>query len=575
VLPEMELKWDNHVAIPITNTSCSGGSVTFTVPTYYTQVPGSFTEYGEPFTVTGSSDSTYNRGYGVSTQTPTAVTASLPSCGTVGNLGGVLNVMQSHAVKTSLIYRCAGASCALPANASNYSLVGAAVGNDTYFVDKGAGLSVAGIDQGQYPATAPTSASNQYLNTTITAGGGTTTLTLAKNASNSVSSAKTWHDNVPNLYAACQSIPNGGGLVQISAPTALAGNGVAGFPVIANFQAATINPASGGLLFNCGQNLQVSGYIFQRGTIEPGYSSIIGYRKDNPCLANFYAIFANACFSGYANPMMHFDDFVSGNERLQDLVFSPTQPYQSALYWDASIIGNGPVGYRMENVHTMGSNYSYPVVVRAGFGFFWNYGGWGISQSDYAGGRSLLIQASNCGLSAYQNQTPFFPYIFEAHNTYGFGTAEIDNCGTVASFTGNYRIYGQLEEGARGPEWKFDTAPGGVRDMVFDMSAYSDPTGGQGTPAFDFTNSMSSGIEINDYDCATGAQPLLETNPNVNNIFKFKTRPGRGCGVLGVDPTYNSKASYLWEQLDTNSFHMSNFNIHLDNNSGSSIVGAG
>jgi len=82
-----------------------------------------------------------------------------------------------------------------------------ATGQDSYFLDRGYGFSAAYLDNGDASQTASTSTSNGWLATTITAGGGTTSLTLAASATNAVSGAVVKHDNAPIIKAACAAIP--------------------------------------------------------------------------------------------------------------------------------------------------------------------------------------------------------------------------------------------------------------------------------------------------------------------------------------------------------------------------------
>jgi hypothetical protein len=580
VLPEMELRWDNHVSLPVTNYSCSSNVATITVPTLFTQVYGAWP--GNKFNISGSSDSTYNgTTFGISSQTNTTVTFPV-TCNNVsdsGNFGGNMNVMQSHATKAHLIYRCTGASCALPANASNYALVGVAQGDDTYFLDKGYGATAASVDQGQYPSTAPTSAAPQYLDTTITAGGGTTTLTLANSASTSVTNAKTWHDNVPNIYAACAAVPGfsssgagNGGILFIPAPDVLNGYTNNMFPIIGNLISRPVwaNPTT----YNCfNTELRVAASFWQRGTIEWN-GAITGVAGGYGCLSDFYDFGPLACFNGFAYPFFHFEPYLSGNQILSNMVLQPYQSYQSGLLWDVEQGGNGTVGFTMNNVHTVGSDVSYPTVIKSGFGWWWNQGGWGTAQTDYASGRSLLITTLCGNSSAYQNTATFMPYIFRSRSTYGFGTAEVNNCGVSTTFDGNYDIYDQVEEGARGPQWLFNTYPTGIPSMKFENSAYSDPTGGLATPAYDFTNSFAGGgVEIKNYACASGFQPLVAVNPNNNNWFKFFTNGGQTCTLLGIDPVNNPKGLYSFEALANSTDYKANWAVQLQGPA--SKIGAG
>jgi hypothetical protein len=567
VRTEVEVKWDNHQSLPITNYTCSAGnSATITVPTLWTTVVGAFPS--NKFNISGSSDTTYNSSFTIASwATVPTIQFSVP-CSTstdTGNFGGTMNFMQGHAVKVHLVYRCTGASCALPANASNYTLVGVAEGDDTYFLDKGYGVNPLSIDLGQYPSTAPTNAQNQYLDTTITAGGGTTSLTLAAPASTTVTSVKTWHDNVPNIYAACAAMPffNGtiatsnGGTIYIPAPTAQA-IAYYEFPIMGNLigqvQWAGPNPS-----FNCANTeLRVAAPFYQAGTIEWN-GSITGIPGGHACVSVSYNAGGSSlpCFQGTAYPLFHFEPFLSGEQNLTNLEIQPGQNYQTGLLWDIEPAGNGTVGFWMNNVHSDGNDASFPVIIKAGFGFFWKNGGWAANQSEYAGGRSLYI-TSNCAGNVYQSLSATqFPYIFRSEDTYNYGTAEVDDCGTDVNFGGDWIIKYPLSENLKGTAWKFDSISG-IRDFRIDDESVADSTG-PGGPTFDFTNTRG-GAEIVNPLCNG---PLLEVSPSSTYTFKIVSRAGHFCPLIGIDPTNDATANYTYEALQNVTDYKANYTLQL------------
>ena len=65
------------------------------------------------------------------------------------------------------------------------------------------------------PSTAPSSATNDPLTTTITAGGGTTRLTLATLATNAVSRATILFDDAPAILVAANASKAAGGTLYI------------------------------------------------------------------------------------------------------------------------------------------------------------------------------------------------------------------------------------------------------------------------------------------------------------------------------------------------------------------------
>jgi hypothetical protein len=579
VRTEVELRWDNHQSLPVTNYTCnSGNTASITVPALWTTVTGAFP--GNLFTISGSSDGTYvGHTFAISSWATVPTVQFGVTCNTstdTGNFGGTMNFMQGHATKAHLIYRCTGASCALPANATNYSLVGVAEGDDTYFIDKGYSVNALSVDLGQYSSTAPTAAQNQYLDTTITAGGGTTSLTLAAQASSTVTHAKSWHDNVPNIYAACAAMPyynstlvnSNGGRIYIPAPTspAIANNE---FPIMANLIGEVEWAGPTGQVFNCNQvELIVAAPIWQDGTIEWN-GNITGIPGGHACLSVSYNAGGPAlpCFGGYAYPLFHFEPFLEGEQNLTNLEIQPSQSYQTGLLWDVEPAGNGSVGFWLNNVHADGGDASLPVVVKSGFGWFWKNGGWAGGQSEYAGGRDLLI-TTQCAAVVYQSTSnTAMPYIFHTEETYHFGTAEIDDCGTFANFSGDYIIKYPLSESIKGTAWKFDS-DNGIKDFRIDDEVVADSIG-PGGPTFDLTNTHGTAEFVN-----TGcAGPLVEVLPSNTYNLKFISHAGKFCSTIGIDPNYDTNAVYSYEALQIPADYRSNTTLQLLGVNGKVVAG--
>jgi hypothetical protein len=119
------------------------------------------------------------------------------------------------------LYRCTGASCALPANAASYSLIYASYPLSLGYIDASYGMvddlgTLTTINQFStpwfIPTTPPAANVNDMLVTTISNIAGTT-FTLAANATNSTSSAPVRFDNVPaiNLAQTTSNIQATGG----------------------------------------------------------------------------------------------------------------------------------------------------------------------------------------------------------------------------------------------------------------------------------------------------------------------------------------------------------------------------
>ncbi|HXX15107.1 MAG TPA: hypothetical protein VEJ47_09425 [Candidatus Eremiobacteraceae bacterium] len=521
VLPRVIVSWDSHYTYTVTNAACSNGTATLTVTPNITGANGTWIVPGyAKAVVAGVSDTHYN---GTVTFNDSTNTVTYPigggTCAGVntGNLGGTVALVPGKAVKNHLIYRCSGSSCALPTNASNYALVGVAIGNDGYFVDMDTPPTAASVDLGDASATAPTAPTNDYLSTTITSISGTT-FTLAANASSTVSGANVYHDNTPNVVEICGLLPTGrvgsfnaSNTAHIVVPASLTMNEYpygAVFPIMANLDLKSCPAVT----------LDLRSQVWMSGTLAMNIgSNVIAEQGSAFCSASFYGAGKGVqCIFGTAYPYVYFEPESASHNYFENLVFQPSQPYQSALFFDQQINGDGSVDQRFENVHANGLSGTLPVVDKAGFGRFWNYGGWssgGGNYLDFARQKSYVF-TQNCGQTTYQYHGSFSTYIVRTDHTYNFGTAVVDGCGQASGQFENAIFRDMLTEGDTGPSFYFNTEPYGMAAITFDNGSYSDSTGGQSTPYFDLVNTGVGGATFKDMFCGNGVQPLFETNQN-------------------------------------------------------------
>jgi hypothetical protein len=577
VLPRVAVVWDSHMTYTVRNAACSGSTATLTVSP---GILGANNQWVVPTTVksiiSGVSDSHYNTttsgtgGWNTGTSTLFQYPIDGGSCSGVntGNLGGTVKLVPGKAVKNHLIYRCSGASCSLPAHAANYSLVGVAVGNDGYFMDIGVSPSASSVDLGDASPTAPTAPTNDYLSTTISNISGTA-FTLAANATNAVSAANVFHDNTPNLLEACAAMPlsgpyGNGGHIIIPAPTIASNSNTAMFPIMANLDT---NPLAGPCRGNTTFDFRAA--IWLQGTILVGKQmNFISDQGSAGCTPSFYVMGpAVQCVFGYANPMLYFEPEQSSNNYFANLAFFPNQPYQSAFYYDQQLDTDGTVSQKYENVHVNGNAGSLPIVDKAGFGRYWNYGGWSAAGGNFATQHTYQF-TQNCGMPTYLRQGPVLSvYLTETHGTYNFGTASVDGCGLAPGPFQNATFNNMLGEGQYGPAWLFNTLPYGITSVTFNNSSYSDGNGGFSTPFYDLTNSATNGVHFIENGCGQGYQSLLETAPSHSNSgVDIIATAGQNCsGFIGSQ-------SYTYRNLATNVTYDSNFYRILTN---TSFYGAG
>ncbi len=384
------------------------------------------------------------------------------------------------------IYRCTGGSCTLPANAANYSLVGVSVGMDGSFLDYGFSVTPAYIGNGDVPSTAPTTAVNDWLPTTISAGGGGTTLTLAASATNTVSNAKVLHDNAPILKVACNAFPlsgsSTGGIITIPAPT----NATWQFPIASTFNESSCPSQTE---FDFAAQLYMDGTIIPR-TISKHKGLAPGNVNQS---APFYSMQPTAVINGDAYPFFYMSNSGSFNLSLESMILVCPQVYQTCVYQDANNIGSGPVSIRYTDVFLNGGNGSLPYVAKGGFGFFWDRGGWGANAQNFASPPAALFTV-NCG-PGQSNQA--LPGIVYTDKTYIFGGLLLDSCGSgLYQNTGHWEFHEVLAESGFGPVVRANLGGGGLYGVDFLNFTNADAGGGQATPMFDMSNATTYGMRF-------------------------------------------------------------------------------
>ena len=277
----------------------------------------------------------------------------------VGRVQVKWNITTAFVMK-HLIYRCLGrSSCSLPANATNYKLVGVSIGLDSSFVDCGYAFNAASLDNGDAPVSAPTTASRQWLPTTIAAGGGTTTLTLAKAAKSSVSGVKVAHDNAPVLLNACGAIGATHQGAVILVPSLGSTSGTNYFPI-----SSTMN-GCGGVEIDFGSP------VWANAPIAPGggatFKGIAG--GNNGQLPPFYNVSQTALIDGFAYPFFFMSLPTSGNLSLEGFLMQCYQPYQSCVVQDETPDSSAVVSIRYKDVHLEGYAAATPLLSAAGSAF--------------------------------------------------------------------------------------------------------------------------------------------------------------------------------------------------------------
>jgi hypothetical protein len=434
-----------------------------------------------------------------------------------------------YSVLRSYIYRCTTTCGTI---GSNYVLAGVASGMDSSFFDQGFAVTASLIGNGDVPGTAPTSSSNQYLLSTITAGAGTTSLTINDAASNTVSGAIVVHDNGITIKNLCASMTASG--------TIVAPNSAYSFPISSTLN-LSVCPI--GTEFDFSANLVVNGTIIPRA--ESFMKGLPGQNTTQP--GNFYSMKPLTIVSGNGFPLVYMLPGTSHDFSMENLVMVCNRAYQPCILQDEDSTGNNVTSVHYTNIHVGGNGFNTAYVLKGGFGFFWDYGGWGSNATSFASPPAAL-NTVNCGIGNSGQQLLGILY---SHKTYNFGGLVIDACGVspVASGPGHAYFEEMLGESMYGPLVRAVTGNNTVFNLTFVNSSYADFLGGQAVPVFDLTNSRVSSFRSFHTSCGNSNQPLFQINSaNTYGGVEITSGFADNC-LLGTNSAIVNYSQYVGASL--------------------------
>ncbi|HKV25544.1 MAG TPA: hypothetical protein VJN93_13200 [Candidatus Acidoferrum sp.] len=526
-----------------TISSCTraSGIVTCTMTAPHNLSPNSFIE------LSGTGNLAYN---GTATLlTASGSTFTFPQQGQLDDSIGVttgtvkalaLNVVQwnevDYTVLRSYIYRCT-TTCALPANASNFALAGVTQGMDGGFLDYGYAITASQIDDGDVPATAPTSATPQWLDTTIASGGGTTSLVLAAASTTAVSSAKVLHDNVPNIAAACSamSATSGGGILYI--PNTYSAGGAASFPINSTLNFATVCPAGGG---DTSLEIRVASTIVANGSVIPRSLTKFNGATNFGHVGNFYSMEPLSDWTGNAYPFIYALPGTSHDWSMANFIFQAFRTYQADIVQDQDGGGNNVTSIKYSNVQ-LNANLSPSYILGGGFGFFWEYGGWSTGGSASFTNPPAMWNKANYGLGRSANSQ--LAGIFYARHVFVFGGQLYDAAGQsplTSEGVGGY-FTDMLAESSYGPMIRVrignNRFAGGLNSI-----SYADFLGGTATPLVDVVNAQVAGLNVFQPLCANGNQAIFQAATSGYSSVTIEP-VNSGCGMVGL-PSYTEGAIF-------------------------------
>jgi hypothetical protein len=421
------------------------------------------------------------------------------------------------------IYRSQGAGA--------YSLAGIALGIDPYFVDCGATAPIAPT---YVPSTPPASTQAGYLATTISSGGGSTTLTLVGSAGATVAGATVLHDNTPALMAAMSAAVNQmGGTVYIpstpnngSSPTFWAFNSLANFTTLPttnlNYLTVLVNGS-----------LALSQPWVLRGNMK-----IEGMTKRN----STFMYPGGALISGGAIPLFYGQPI--STVTLKNIYLNPNNNQATSIFFDNDGSGNGAAGLIFENMEVSANGpFGRPFVGKGGFGWYFRQftcqGGYITNNlpppcMEFTNSSTAVVGTGNA--AQIPGRVAFTDSFFNNTGTM-FDTAPnpFSDGLTGISFTRT------LMESAYTPFLRIGPV-GFTADVSLNDASVSDSIVGSGTPYIDASGSQIQAVSITGGQTTGGIPPLLVTgyalaslNVSVPPSANYGTTPWFSPAAQNVD----------------------------------------
>lgn len=436
--------------------------------------------------------------------------------------------MQPYSVMQSIIYRCS-TSCGTN---TNYTIAGVTQGMDGSFVDWGFTFSPSSLPS-YIPANPPAAATNQMLATTIVSGGGTTNLTLATAASNTVTNQAALHDNGPNVLLACAAMNNQGGTVYIPSSNPSGMSSVFNSPLNLSTCPHAMRIQFGAVTRINEPILPLTSQVFE-GLPQGAAGQIVPFEMD-------YA----ATIFGKAYPFFYLLPGTAGENTFINLNMECSQPYQTCVLQDQDAGGDNVTNISYRNVFFDGQTGSFPFLMKGGFGFYFDRGGFNSNNLAW-GNPELLTDEINLGLGAVTQQlayTVVFDKTYFAGGGIVFDAFGQSALGSQPVFlTSNHTLI----ESSRQPVIRYNVGNAITAQITFLNTVYADFLGGAATPLFDLTNAaaVSSFNAINP-SCSNSNQPVFGGATGgvtvINGSF--------GCNIIG-STTYTARQGASNNQYD-------------------------
>jgi hypothetical protein len=510
----------------IANAGCSRDSTGLVTIT--TTLAHNFQVGARAFIVPGTTGDSNFEGNVVINTTPTSTTftfyqrnypAVASSC-----TGGTVTVVAKNVIRWSQrynsiighwIYRCNGSGC------TNYVLAGHTDGVDGAFADTGLG-GPTGVPAYVPTGLPPSAPANQYLSAQVTAGGGTTTLTLSVAASNTVSGATVLHDNTPAVAAICAAIGGAAGTIYFP------NNQGAVYPVTSFLDMSTVC-TSPGLHVLQGGRVSLLAPIRPPGhTFWEGVSGNVG--------VNFGAG-PQQTILGNAFPLLLTTGSTNVSSVFQNINLSCNQKWQSCWFADNTYANGTIMTFRNFSSSSAGGGYAFHdggqfqyLFDQVSFGNQATTSTWGVYADPWYSTISWGIGQTQQALMSdmTMNFANFFSggMVFENHGQ------------TLAGGLNSLRFSHILCEGCVSPIMRFDLQNTGINSGGIDAEylTYADTLAGGSTGLMDFqgvSSSSYSGVRLKYSSCAQGNQPAVTAGSYISGLqlFDISTSCGGGAGL--------------------------------------------
>jgi hypothetical protein len=411
------------------------------------------------------------------------------------------------------IYRQIGAGA--------FSLAGVAAGVDPWFTDCGLAAPNA---PAYVPSTPPGAAQAGYLATTISSGGGTTTLTLANAAGTTASSQTVLHDNSLNLKAAIQAAYNAnGGSVYI--PSAGFNYWVFNSTLDLTSGLSVSGPVSVGVHVN-------SSTVFLNQPWIPRFGMDF---EGEPRVNTSFTYVMGSQITGPAHPLVIIPEYNNvGSVHFNRLMFLINGSQQTAILTDEGTDGGGTTGLTLDDVTVAGNGGTgRPLVFKGGFDYFVNRGNCQNGAAAFNGGNCLqLTNASPAVTGINPGQVPGRVKI---KGLYFAGGAIDINClpDNLSVAPVDFEFDTTIFESAVAPYARFN-CPGGFFNIItFKDVVTADILVGLGTPTVDGQNGGIFSAVWDSGSVAGAQQPFMITPNNAPGVLINApfNNPGNGTYI--------------------------------------------